>query len=198
MLKVALTGGIGTGKSTAADFLLHLGIPVLDTDRVARDLVQPGSAALDEIVHAFGPQVLDPAGHLRRDVLARTVFADEPARRRLEVILHPRIRDVWQRQLQDWARTGHARAVVVIPLLFEVGAAPEFDLSICLACSPDTQWQRLRSRGWSDEEIQRRIDAQWPLARKTEAADRVVWNEAGFSLLQGQLQRLFPPQPAVQ
>jgi len=191
MQVLGLTGGVGMGKSTADSILRRWGIPVVDTDVLARDLVAPGQPALQEIRAAFGPEVLDPSGELRRGALAERVFTDPEARQRLESILHPRIRRLWRAQVADWSVSGqHPVAVVVIPLLFETGAEREVDATICVACSPATQRQRLRERGWSDRQIDARIASQWPVSRKIELATYVVWTEGSLEVHEQQLARI--------
>jgi dephospho-CoA kinase len=187
---IALTGGIGMGKTTAAERLGAAGHAVVDTDQVARDLVEPGQGALADIRGAFGVEVLDSQGQLRREELARRVFADPVARRRLEEILHPRIRAVWESRIEDWRREGRRLAVVVIPLLFEIEAERQFDRTVCLACSERSQRVRLQARGWSEQEIQGRLAAQLPTRTKMERADYVVWTEGDLRLLDEQLRRL--------
>ena len=120
MIVLGLTGGIGMGKSTCAQLLRQRAVPVVDTDGLARRVVEPGQPAQAEILAAFGQQMLGADGQLRRDELARLVFADLDARRRLESILHPRIRELWRAQAESWRAENHALAVVVIPLLFGV------------------------------------------------------------------------------
>ena len=183
---IGLTGGIGMGKTTAAEVLARRGIPVVDTDGIARDLVQPGTACLAEIKRVFGADIVDAGGKLRRGALARLVFPDEAARRQLEEILHPRIRERWMAQAREWREQGAPTAVVVIPLLFETDAASHFDRTVCVACSLGTQRLRLGSRGWSEFEINQRIAAQWPVERKMEASDLVVWSEGGKGVLEEQ------------
>lgn len=190
MKRLGLTGGIGMGKTAAADYLRRRGLPVVDTDQLARELVEPGQPALADIAAAFGPAVLDAEGSLRRLELAGLVFSDESRRRQLEAILHPRIRAAWRAQLEAWQRAGRPAAVVVIPLLFETGAAGEFDATLCVACSAASQRERLRARGWSDEEIARRLAAQWPIERKLAAADFVIWAEGGLEQTEAQLDRV--------
>jgi dephospho-CoA kinase len=107
------------GKSTAAKLLTDLGIAVTDTDAIAREIVQPGQDALHDVVRRFGNEIIGPDGQLRRDELARRVFADVEARRDLESILHPRIRERWLRQIDQWRERGESIGVVVIPVLFE-------------------------------------------------------------------------------
>lgn len=186
MRTLGLTGGVGTGKSALVEWLRRERVPVVDTDEVAHSLVEPGQPAWEEIRQAFGGAYFDPEGRLIRSALAGRVFADREALRALEGILHPRIHAVWRERIEGWRDQGQGLAVVVIPLLFEKGLENEFDLTICVACRPGTQRVRLRARGWSEEEIEGRIEAQLPLAEKMRRADRVIWNEGGLALLSGQ------------
>src|SRR5262245_26852128 len=119
MRTLGLTGGIGMGKSTSASILLRRGIPVVDSDAIAREIVEPGEPALAEIRQMFGEAMIDSSGCLKRDELARVVFSNASARRDLEGILHPRIRAIWKAQLQNWKEAGHTIALAMIPLLFE-------------------------------------------------------------------------------
>ena len=179
------------GKSTAEHSLRQRGVPVVDTDVIARQIVEPGRPAFQEIKSAFGPEVIGLDGRLRREDLARIVFANREARQKLESITHPRIRELWKRQLDAWRLEGHSLAVVAIPLLFETGAESELDVVVCVACSAATQRQRLRERGWDDRQIAARIAAQWPVESKMIRADYIVWTEGSFELLEGQLDRIF-------
>ena len=190
MKVLGLTGGVGMGKSAADSLLRQRGVPVVDTDLLARELVEPGQPALAEIARHFGPDILCPDGRLRRGRLAQLVFADPAARQQLELILHPRIRQLWQTQIETWRAEGRPLAVVVIPLLFETGAEKELDATICVACSAPTQSQRLLARGWSPEQIQNRIRAQWPIEQKMTLATYVIWTEAGLDIHAAQLDRL--------
>ena len=192
MKTFGLTGGIGMGKSTAADLLRQRGFPVVDSDVIAREIVEPGQPALAEIRQLFGREILGDDGRLRRDELARRVFADASARRKLEEILHPRIRAVWQSRLQSWRAEGRPAAIALIPLLFETDAARHCDTTICAACSAKTQRQRLRKRGWNDEQIDQRIAAQLPIEKKMLLADYVVWTEGPLDVLEAQLARIIP------
>jgi len=187
-----LTGGMGMGKSTSTQLLRQRGAAVVDADDLARQMVQPRQPALLEIQRVFGGDIVGPDGQLRRDELARIVFADAAARQRLEAILHPRIRDQWRAQIATWCNQGVPLAVVVIPLLFETKAEAEFDVTICVACSAATQCQRLLARGWTAGQIARRLAAQWPIERKMAQSDCVVWSEGGLEVLAQQLWRIFP------
>ena len=185
-----LTGGVGMGKSTAAGFFYEHGARLVDTDELARQLVQPGQPALAEIEAAFGGGVLAADGRLRRDELARIIFADAALRRRLEEILHPRIRERWLAQIEDWRRENPPLAVVVIPLLFETRAEVNFDEIICVACSPAAQHQRLLSRGWTPEQIRQRIAAQLPVADKIARSQFVVWTDGATGAHRRQVARI--------
>ena len=187
MKVVGLTGGIGMGKSTAAKLLEEMRIAVVDTDRIARELVDPGQPALEEIRAAFGSEIVAPDGRLRRGELARRVFANEEARKKLESILHPRIRKVWLEQIERWRVEQQEIGVVVIPLLFETNAAGNFDATVCVACSPSTQEQRLRERGWNAEQIEQRCRAQWAVEKKMESSDFVIWTEGELDVHRQQL-----------
>ena len=185
-----LTGGVGMGKSTAAQFFRARGAQVVDTDELARQLVQPGQPALAEIQAVFGKNIVAPDGQLRRDELAQIVFADAAARKKLEAILHPRIRERWLAQIETWRRENHPLAVVVIPLLFETQAESHFDKIICVACSAATQRERLLARGWTPEQIQQRIAAQWPVEQKIARADFVIWTDGALDMHAQQLERI--------
>lgn len=185
-----LTGGMGMGKSAAAQILCERGVPLADTDLLARQIVEPGHPASREIQEVFGREFLDQRGQLRRDKLAGIVFADPAARQKLESITHPRIRELWKKQMAVWREEQKPLAVVVIPLLFETGAETEFDATICVACSPETQRRRLLERGWTSEQIGLRLAAQLPAEEKISRSDFVAWNDAGLDVLGGQLDRI--------
>ncbi len=182
-----LTGGIGMGKSTAAQILAQRGVSVVDTDILARRIVEPGQPALGEIQNAFGAEVVSPSGELRRDALARIVFSDPAARQKLEAITHPRIRDLWKQQIEIWRSQKIQTACVVIPLLFETNAEGEFDATICVACSTATQRKRLLERGWTEAQLAQRIAAQLPVEKKIAKSNFVIWSEGSLEILAAQL-----------
>ena len=122
--------------------------------------------------------------------MARIAFSDPARRQELEAIVHPPIRDLWQSQVALWKAENRLRCVVVIPLLFETVAAAHFDSIICVACSGSSQWQRLIARGWTADQIQQRLTAQWPIQRKMDLANYVVWTEAGLDTHAAQLERI--------
>jgi dephospho-CoA kinase len=185
-----LTGGVGMGKSTAAKFLQERGAQVVDTDELARQLVQPGQPALAEIKKEFGDEIISSAGELKRDGLAEIVFNNHAARKKLEKILHPKIRERWLAQIENWRKDNYKLAVVVIPLLFETQAESQFDKIICVACSAANQQKRLLERGWNLEQIKHRIAAQMPIDQKIARADFVVWADGDLNLHAQQLERI--------
>ncbi len=187
MKLLGITGGIGMGKSTAGYLLEKRGIPVIDTDLLARRLVEPGQPALAEIVRLFGPSILDAQGVVNRSELARRVFSTPELRQKLEAILHPKIREAWLEQTANWRSQNIRMGAVIIPLLFETEAQKEFDHTLCLACSPQTQMHRLQARGWTTEGIKQRISAQWPIEKKVERSDVVIWTEGTMEILAAQL-----------
>ena len=189
MRVIGLTGGVGMGKSTAARLLAKRGLTVVDSDDLAREVVAPGQPALEEIAEIFGAEFIVD-GKLDRQRMAGEVFGDDAARARLEAIIHPRVRELWQGRIEQWRANEVPVGVVVIPLLFEVGAETEMDAVVCLACTANTQRDRLRARGWDAAQISARIGAQMDIARKMELADHVLWNEGTLDALAAQLQRI--------
>ena len=187
---LGLTGGVGMGKSTAARLLKKVGLPVVDSDDLAREAVQPSTEGLAEIADEFGEGFLKADGSLDRDKMASTVFQDEAARKRLEAIIHPRVRTVWEKQIDQWREQKRPVGVVVIPLLFEVDLQDSFDAVLCVACTANTQRARLRERNWDDTQITARIAAQMDIAQKMDLADHVLWNEGAPELLMDQMKEV--------
>jgi dephospho-CoA kinase len=188
VLRVALTGGIATGKSYCRKRFAALGAPVIDSDVLARTAVAPGSRGLEAVVQRFGRDLLRPDGSLDRPTLARLVFADDDARSDLEALIHPfvyrAIEDWFADQERDADRLGAARLVAIadVPLLYETGQAKRFDRVVVVACSPDVQRARLSSRnGLSSAEIDQRLRAQMPIQEKRARADHVIDTEGSFA-----------------
>jgi dephospho-CoA kinase len=173
--RVALTGGIATGKSHVRECFERLGVPTIDSDRLARDAVAPGSPGLAAVIEWFGRGVLDVDGALDRHKLAAIVFADEQARKTLEGIIHPQVRratDAWFASL-DPAR--YPYAIADIPLLFEVNRDRDFDVVIVVAAEPETQVRRVMQRdSLSEPEARQRLAAQLPIDEKIQRADFVI------------------------
>jgi len=187
-----LTGGPGMGKSAAAEFLVAEGVAVVDTDVIAREVVNKGERGLEAVAAEFGKEVIAADGGLDRAALATMVFEKPEARLRLEAILHPLIRERWQKVVGEWRTTGKKAGVVVIPLLFETGAEQEFERVICIACSARLQSARLHERGWNAEQVTGRLSAQWPIEKKIDRSHYVIWNDSSVEVLREQLGRVPP------
>ena len=179
--RIALTGGIATGKSHVRARFESLGIPTVDSDLIARQVVAPGSPALAAIVERFGPQVLDSDGALDRKRMATIVFSDPGARKALEAIVHPEVRratDAWFTSLDPGQ---HPFAIADIPLLYEVNRDRDFESVIVVATRPEIQLRRVMDRDrLSEAEARRRIDAQLPIDDKVERADFVIRTDGSF------------------
>jgi len=172
--RVALTGGIASGKSTAADLFAGLGVPVIDTDVIARQVVEPGRPALAAVVDAFGPDILDTDGRLDRRRMRERIFADPPARQRLESILHPAIRAEMERQSRE---AGGPYQVLVIPLLTEGRRRDHVDRVLLVDVPEELQIERLMIRdGVTHEQARASLNAQATRAERLAMADDVVRN----------------------
>ena len=189
VLKVGLTGGIGSGKSTVAKRLVELDVPVIDADQVARTVVEPGQPALQEIAQAFGADVLQENGALNRQWLREQVFDDPEARARLEAITHPRIRE---RLLSAMAeQSGVDYIVVDIPLLVEKGYQPLFDAIVVVDCEPEQQLTRTLRRDGSDAALIKGImQAQSSRAERLKSATHVLDNRSTPENLYRQIDQL--------
>jgi len=174
---VGLTGGIATGKSTVAAMLRQRGAVVVDADALVHEVEQPGQPAYEQIVHRFGPEAVAPDGSIDRAALGRLVFDDDVARRDLEAITHPRVRELIAKGLVDAAESGAQLAIVDIPLLFETGRAEQFPEVLLVYATPAMQVLRLRERNaLSAEEGRKRLAAQLPIDKKREQATWVIDN----------------------
>lgn len=190
MLKVGLTGGIGSGKSEVTRRLAALGAYVVDADVLARDVVEPGTPGLAAVAAEFGAEVLRPDGSLDRDRLGAIVFADPAARARLNAIVHPLVGAATAERFA----AAPADAIVVhdVPLLVEVGLAAAYDVVLVVAATPETQGSRLvRARGMSADEARSRIASQAPLADKLAVADFVITNDGSLDDLDRQVQAVW-------
>lgn len=182
-----LTGSFGSGKSTVAKMFEEAGVPVQDADQAAKDVVEPGRPALKEIIAAFGEGILQSDGRLDRKKLAEIVFADAEARKRLNGIVHPRVREEQLKFLQS-----HAAAPVIvleIPLLLEGGGRGAFAKVIVVTASERTRFGRLRRAGHTEREIIARLGAQMPQARKAELADHVIDNDGDLESTRKQVEK---------
>ena len=189
-VRVGLTGGVASGKSTVSAILRELGAVVVDADVLAREVVAPGSEGLAEVVAAFGETVLTPAGELDRPAMGALVFGDEAARRRLEAIIHPRVR---ARGAELEAQAGPDAVVVHdIPLLAETGQADSFDAVIVVDVPVETQVERMVGlRGMSREDAVARVAAQADRARRRAVATYVIENTGTFEDLRDRVTEVF-------
>ena len=189
-LQIALTGGIGCGKTEVARLLQKLGAAVWDADEAVHRLLRRGTLVYRRIMQVFGPAVVRSGGGLCRVALARLVFADPVQRRTLEKILHPAA----IREMRAWLagqRRKKMMAVAVVPLLFEAGLERRWDVIICVAADEAVALRRLRRRGVAANDAYRRMRAQWPLTRKMQRSDQVLWNNGTRHALAVQVKKLW-------
>jgi len=186
--RVGLTGGIASGKSTAAKFFGALGVPILDSDQVARDVVEPGQPPLERLVERFGRKILTPDGHLDRPALRDIVFSDPKARADLEALTHPAIGAAMEARS---AAAGGPYQILVIPLLVEKNLASHVDRVLVVDCDEQLQVRRLRDRdGSTPEQVQAILKAQAPRAARLKAADDVIHNDSDMSAVRDQVAAL--------
>jgi dephospho-CoA kinase len=190
MIVVGLTGGFGSGKSTVAGMLRELGARVIDADKVAHQLYQPGTPAFDEVVGAFGREIVGENGEIDRRRLGRKVFGNPQALKRLNAILHPRISDRVKQILEGWRGEGVKVAVVEAALLFEAGWAPLVDQVWVTVASEEKVKERLRaSKDLTDEEIEARLASQMPVEEKAKGADVVINTDGTPDQVRGEVER---------
>jgi dephospho-CoA kinase len=186
--RVGLTGGIASGKSTAAKFFGALGVPILDSDQIARDVVEPGQPPLERLVERFGRGILTEDGHLDRPALRNIVFTDPKARADLEALTHPAIGAAMEAQS---AAAGGAYQILVIPLLVEKNLASHVDRVLVVDCDEELQISRLRDRdGSTPEQVAAILKAQAPRATRLKAADDVISNDADLNAVRHQVAAL--------
>jgi dephospho-CoA kinase len=189
-VRVGLTGGIASGKSTVSAILSELGEVVIDSDQLAREVVARGTPGLAQVVEAFGPEVLTPEGDLDRPKVGAIVFADESRRRVLEAIIHPLVRE---RSAELEAAAGPDDVVVHdIPLLAEAGLASAFDAVIVVDAPPEVQVERMvRERGWTREEAESRIAAQASREDRLAIATYVIENTGSLADLRARVEEVY-------
>jgi dephospho-CoA kinase len=192
MLKIAITGGAGSGKSTVARIFRELGAEVLDADAAAREAVAVGTPAWQELRRLFGEEYFHPDGSLNRPKVAQLVFADPEARKILNDLVHPQVAAALQSRLKEMERQGANLVLVDVPLLFEAGLESAYDRVIVVYVDPEDQMRRLQGRnGRGAEEIAGLLKAQWPLADKAARADFVVDNRGPLAETEAQVQEIW-------
>ena len=191
MLRIGLTGGLATGKSHVRVRVATIGLPTIDADTIAREVVRPGEPAWRDIRQRFSNDIWKTDGSLNRAALASLIFSDEAARKDLEDILHPRVYSVIRNWLDELAQARiHRAAVADIPLLYETGHDDDFDKVIVVACETKTQLQRVMARdGLSKEDAQQRIAIQLPTAQKAAKADIVISTDGTLEETDAQIDR---------
>jgi dephospho-CoA kinase len=197
-LKIGVTGTIGSGKSTVARLIREAAerrwpppaATLIDADRLAREAVEPGRPALAEIAAAFGAEILDGEGRLRRDELARRVFADRAALARLEAIVHPRVREAELAMLREAEAAGCRLIVLDIPLLFEAGMAGMADRIVVVAAGEAKRFGRLKAKGIGEAQAIARIGRQMAQARKKRLADATIDNDGDLAEARRQVEAL--------
>jgi dephospho-CoA kinase len=188
VLRIGLTGGIASGKSTAAKFFGALGVPILDSDQVAREVVEPGQPPLERLVERFGRGILTADGHLDRPALREIVFSDPKARADLENLTHPAIGAALEARS---AAAGGPYQILVIPLLVEKNLGAHVDRVLVVDCDEELQIRRLHARDGSTRvQAQAILDAQVSRATRLKAADDIISNDADMSAVQAQVAAL--------
>lgn len=186
--RVGLTGGIASGKSTAAKFFGALGVPILDSDQIARDVVEPGQPPLERLIERFGQKILTPDGHLDRPALRDIVFSDPKARADLEALTHPAIGAAMEARS---VAAGGPYQILVIPLLVEKNLAAHVDRVLVVDCDEELQIRRLRDRdGSTPAQVQAILKAQVPRGARLKAADDVIHNDTDMSAVRDQVAAL--------
>ena len=197
MIRVGLTGGIATGKSTVAKLLRAAQYPVIDADQVARDIVRPGTPTLLEIQHRFGSSILTSNGELDRDALRQIILSNPEAKRDLEALTHPLIRSTISHWLEQQSQKEQIAAFVEAALLIETGSHESYDLLVVVTCSPQQQLSRLLARNpISEQEALGWISKQLPLEHKEQIADFVIRNEGSMLDVELEVQRLLQLLPS--
>lgn len=189
---IGLTGNIGTGKSTVAWAFEELGVPTLDSDEIAHEAIAPKSAAWKMIYERYGRVVMLNDDVIDRKALARIVFQDNGERKFLESVIHPHVKEIIAHRVAHLAREGKEFVIVEVPLLFEAGWEKEFDAVIVVRCNQETEVERcMKKFGFDREEVMLRLAAQYPIERKTNAADVVIDNDGTIEETKVQVKRLY-------
>ena len=192
MKRIALTGGMGTGKSHVRAVFAALGVPTIDADTLARDVVAHGTPGFESVVATFGRGILNADGDLDRRALAAMVFGDTAKRRDLEAILHPAIRGAIDQWFTTLDKTAFPFAIADIPLLYETGLDKEYDAVIVTSCAPQTQVKRIMARDNLDAtEVQHRLDAQMPIEEKVKRATYVIDTNGSLVQTNAQVHKLY-------
>ena len=187
LIKIGLTGGIGTGKSTTLELWSNAGAAVIDADELAHQALTTDTPTWERVVRMFGNEILNADRTVNRARLGELVFDDAGKREALNQIIHPAVKRMWEEAVEQLERDGRAEFVVLaIPLLYEVAVESQFDCVVVVGCSGPTQLARCRRKGLSAAQARARIAAQWPLQAKMDRADFVIWNDGTLAVLHQQ------------
>ena len=193
MLRVGLTGGIATGKSTAGAMFVQLGCYLINSDQISHELLRPGQQVYDAVVKEFGDRILAADKTIDRRILGEIVFKDPEARARLNSLVHPGViarQTEWLKEVET--QDPDAIAIVDAALMIEVGTYKNYDKLIVVICKPEIQKQRLRERsGLSDDQIEARIRSQMPMEEKAKYADFVIETSGSIEMTQQQVERIY-------
>lgn len=190
MITLGLTGGIAAGKSSVAELWRAKGAAVIDSDALAHRTLEPGTPTYAQVVETFGKDILNTDATVDRHRLGEIVFGNAERRQALNSIVHPAVQQMWKQELAALdGRT--AVAVIAIPLLFEVGAEREFDFTVAVGCSEQTQLQRLRAKGLTESQARARMSSQMPIQQKMDRAQFAIWNDGSRAVLARQAEMIW-------
>jgi dephospho-CoA kinase len=190
MKTLAITGGIACGKSLVGRVLQDRGFPVCEADELGHALLDRSSSVYPEIIAEFGSQILGADGAIDRGRLGREIFAHDDKRIRLNRLIHPQVNRMWLEWLVAREAEGARMGVVIIPLMYEIGLDEPWTAVVCVAAPREAQAERMRLRGWTEDDAAGRLRAQWPLEVKMERADFVIYNGGTIEMMSEQLDRV--------
>ncbi|MCM2675255.1 dephospho-CoA kinase [Alkalicoccobacillus plakortidis] len=189
---IGLTGGIATGKSTVANMIKQAGVPVVDADVIAKEVMQVGGAAFDQVVSTFGEDILQEDGSINRSLLGDRIFSDEGQRKKLNAIVHPVVREQLLSKAKAYQQEGHKHVVLDIPLLYESNLFHLVDKVLLVYVQPDIQLERLVTRDKNGvEQARSRMNAQIAIDEKVERADEIIRNHGSKEETERQLHHIF-------
>ncbi len=187
---IGLSGGLASGKSTVANILRRKGLPVLDADQIAKDVLQNGTLGLKKVLETFGKDLIGSDGELNRQKMAQLVFNSPSDLQKLEAIVHPLVQEKVKETRKNLEEKGNKIAFYDVPLLFEKNLQSHFDATVLVSCSQALQRSRMKSRNrWTDEEIEARLKSQLPLSKKEKIAKFIIYNNSTLDQLETQVEQ---------
>ncbi|MFH1654498.1 MAG: dephospho-CoA kinase [Pseudomonadota bacterium] len=189
--KIAITGNIGTGKSTVTAFFKELGLPVINADEIVHDLMKPHSHTWKILFEHFGSIILGKKDHISGENLARIIFSDKEEKRFLEKLLHPKVKEEIEIEISKLTKHNAKSVIIEVPLLFEVGWEDLMDVVIVVTCEKDEQLKRCKNKfAWDEETLKLAMDSQIPMGQKIDSADYTIDNSASIDKTQKQVEKL--------